>query len=237
MISNQMKSFFDQMPGACGCKDLDSVFMHANQDYVNIIGLGHKEDIVGRTDFDMPCDTINAATMFREQDARVMQSLHKMRILDIHPFAGRVWKAYIFTKTPLMNGDECVGTIFHGTDITNAASLEIGSLLARTKIEGIENNLVGQHSYMLSHHFNDIKLTDRQAEVLFYLLRGKTAKQIGQYLNVSSRTIHEHMDQLKFKLNAQNKHELIDMAIAYGFLNIVPDSIFRTQLSIELKDT
>lgn len=60
MISDDMKSFFDQMPGACGCKDLNSVFIYANQEYVNIIGLTHKEDIIGRTDFDMPCDTINA---------------------------------------------------------------------------------------------------------------------------------------------------------------------------------
>ncbi|EHL31249.1 hypothetical protein LDG_6710 [Legionella drancourtii LLAP12] len=236
MISDHMKSFFDQMPGVCGCKDLDSVFMHANQDYVDIIGLNHKEDIIGRTDFDMPCDTINAASMFREQDKRVIHSLQKMRILDIHPFAGQIWKAYIFTKTPLMDGDQCIGTIFHGADITNAASLEIGSLLARTKIEGVNNNLIGQDSYMLSQSFNDIKLTDRQSEVLFYLLRGKTAKQIGQYLNISARTVHEYMEQLRYKFNAQNKHELIDVAISYGFLNTVPESIFRTQLSVELKD-
>lgn len=125
---------------------------------------------------------------------------------------------------------------FMGHDITNTASLEIGSLLARTKIEGVNNNLIGQDSYMLSQNFNDIKLTDRQSEVLFYLLRGKTAKQVGQYLNISARTVHEYMEQLRYKFNVQNKHELIDVAISYGFLNTVPESIFRTQLSVELKD-
>lgn len=237
MISDLMKSFFDQIPGASGCKDLNSVFMYANQDYTNIVGLNHGQDIIGRTDFDMPCDTVNAASMFREQDKRVIHSLQKMRILDIHPFAGGIWRAYIFTKTPLMDGNQCIGTIFHGADITNATTLEIGSLLARTKIEKVHNDLIGQDSYMLSQSFNNIKLTERQSEVLFYLLRGKTAKQIGRYLSLSDRTIHEHMDYLRCKFNAQNKHELIDLAISYGFLNMVPESLFRTQLSIELKDT
>lgn len=236
MITDLMKSFFDQMPGACGCKDLNSVFMYANQEYINIIGLNHKEDIKGRTDFDMPCDTINAASLFQEQDKKVIQSLQKMRILDIHPFAGQIWKAYIFTKTPLMDGNQCIGTIFHGADITNTASLEIGSLLARTKVEGVSNNLIGQNSYMLNHSFNDIKLTDRQSEVLFYLLRGKTAKQISHYLHIPTRTVDDYIEQLRYQFNAQNKHELIDLALSYGFLNTIPESIFRTQLSVELKD-
>lgn len=103
-------------------------------------------------------------------------------------------------------------------------------------VEGVSNDLCGQNSYMLNAVFNNIKLTERQSEVLFYILRGKTAKQIARYLNLSSRTVEEYLSQLKYKFNAGNKHDLIDKAIAEGFLNTIPESIFKTQLSIVMND-
>lgn len=168
----------------------------------------------------------------------VIQTLSKMRILDIHPFAGGQWKAYIFTKTPLFDEESncCIGTIFHGTDVTNVTTLEIGSFLSRMSTEVASNALLGQNSHMLNTTFHDIKLTDRQSEVLFYIIRGKTVKQTARYLNLSPRTIEQHLVQLKYKFNASNKHEVIDKAISAGFLNTIPESVFKTQLSMVMED-
>lgn len=236
-VNSNLRSIFNQMPGAWGCKDENSVFMYANREYGTIIGLKNHEDVIGKTDFDMPCDTINFAEMFREQDKKVIQTLAPMKILDIHPFSGGQWKAYIFTKTPLLDDNKvCVGTIFHGIDVTNVTTLEIGSILSRMTTEKTSNDLIGQNSYMLNTKFNNIKLTERQSEVIFYILRGKTAKQISLFLNLSPRTVEEYLCQLKYKFNVGNKHELIDKAIAAGFLNTIPERLFRTQLSLELKD-
>jgi DNA-binding CsgD family transcriptional regulator len=225
------------MPGAWGCKDENSVFMYGNAEYGRIIGVKHHEDVIGRTDFEMPCATTNCAHLFRAQDKKVIQTLEKMRILDIHPFAGGQWKAYIFTKTPMLDEEQnVIGTIYHGADITNTTSIEIGSLLARVSVEGVKNELLGQNSYMLSHKFCDIKLTCKQSEVLFYLLRGKTVKKIALILGLSPRTIEEHIESLKNKFLAFNKSELIDKAICKGFLNTIPERLLRSQLSLELKD-
>jgi PAS domain-containing protein len=112
VIDCKLRALFDQMPGAWGCKDENSVFMYGNAEYGNIIGLPHHEDVIGRTDFDMPCDTVHCAHLFRSQDQRVIQTLTKMRILDIHPFSGGEWKAYIFTKTPMIDENQnVIGTI------------------------------------------------------------------------------------------------------------------------------
>jgi DNA-binding CsgD family transcriptional regulator len=239
LVDPKLKALFDQMPGCWGCKDNNSVFLYANKQYSEIIGIGEKHhvSIIGRTDFDMPCDTVNCAELFRKQDKTVMLSEKRMRILDIHPFAGKEWRAYVFTKTPLYNDlRNVVGTIFHGIDITNTSMLEIGSLLSRMT-EDVHNDLLGsQNSYLISHHFNAIKLTDREAECLFYLLRGKTAKQIARYLGISHRTIEEYFEKLRIKFDASNKYELIDKAIQVGFLNTIPESLFKTQLSVTLRD-
>jgi len=90
-IDANVKAVFDQMPGAWGCKDENSVFVYANEEYGRIIGLDDHRDVIGRTDFDMPCETNNFADMFQKQDKCVIQGLKKMRILDIHPFSGGEW--------------------------------------------------------------------------------------------------------------------------------------------------
>jgi PAS domain-containing protein len=63
------------MPGAWGCKDINSVFIYANQTYADIIGIKNKEDIIGKTDFDMSCETVNVAELFQAQDKKVMTNL------------------------------------------------------------------------------------------------------------------------------------------------------------------
>lgn len=236
-VDPKLKALFDQMPGAWGCKDENSVFMYANEEYGKIIGLGHHNDAIGLTDFDMPCDTINCAHLFREQDKQVIFSAQRMRILDIHPFAGHQWRAYIFTKTPLVDKtNNITGTIFHGVNITNSTMVELGSVLARISEHGNQNELLGQNSYMLGNKFDNIKLSDRQSEVLFYLLRGKTIKQIAILLNLSSRTTEDYLEQLKNKFNVSNRYELIDTAISLGYLNIIPERLFNKQLSLILSE-
>ncbi len=236
-VDPKLKLIFDQMPGAWGCKDENSVFMYVNEEYGRIIGLSDHKDAIGLTDFDMPCETIKFASIFREQDKKVIQTAQKMRILDIHPFSGYEWKAYIFTKTPLLDDNKnIVGTIFYGADITDSNSIQLGSLLSQIKEEGVKNNLLGQSSYMLSEKFGNVKLSKRQSEVLFYLLRGKTVKQIAVLFGISPRTVDEYLDQLKNKFKAQNKYDLIDKAISFGYLSIIPERLFNTQLSVALMD-
>ena len=101
----------------------------------------------------------------------------------------------------------------------------------------VRNDLLGdQNSYMLSNQFYQIKLSDREAECLFFILRGKTSKQIARYLGISHRTVEEHINHLKNKFHAKSKGELIDKAFQAGFLNSIPESLFHTQLSVALKE-
>lgn len=222
-----------------GCKDSNSIFVYANKEYARIVGIDTDKhlDIIGRTDFDMPCDTINCAELFRKQDTAVITSAKRMRILDIHPFAGKEWKAYIFTKTPLYDDKKnIIGTIFHGSNVTNSTILEIGSLLSKMTND-IQNDLLdGQNSFLLSHKFNEVKISDREAECLFFLLRGKTTKLIARCLVLSPRTVEEHIANLKIKFRAKNKYELIDFALQAGFLNTIPESLFTSQLSVILRE-
>jgi DNA-binding CsgD family transcriptional regulator len=63
--------------------------------------------------------------------------------------------------------------------------------------------------------YNGAYLTQRQKEIIYYMIRGKTAKQIASILDLSSRTIEHYIENIKIKTNSDSKSELIDKMIDY----------------------
>lgn len=53
------------------------------------------------------------------------------------------------------------------------------------------------------------QLTVRQQEVAALLLNGKVAREMGEILRISKRTVESHIEQIKLKTNCENKSELI----------------------------
>lgn len=97
-----------------------------------------------------------------------------------------------------------------------------------------------QKSLHDQHHTNyfsikDTHLSSRESECLFYLLRGKTAKQIARLLNLSPKTVEHYIENIKLKFQCQTKSELISKAIEQGFTNIIPKSIVFEQLDDIIK--
>ena len=228
LVSATLKTAFDSLPGCSGCKDQNSVFQYANADYGKLIGLSHSQDVIGRTDFDMPCETAACAALFREQDQAVMTSGKTLQILDVHPFANGQWRAYLFTKKPWRDDENrTIGTIFHGIDITSASILALSTQLSKsTKYQ--------QNSYVLSDTTNMIALSPREAEVLFLSLHDKTARFISNVLLISPRTVEHIIELLKSKFNVLSKIELLDKASALGYAHQIPQSLFSQQLSMIL---
>src|SRR5262245_64178775 len=63
-------------------------------------------------------------------------------------------------------------------------------------------------------------LTRRQREVLQLLAEGKTAKEIADVLDISTRTVEFHKYEMMQSLGIQNGAELIHFAIKHGFVQI-----------------
>lgn len=60
----------------------------------------------------------------------------------------------------------------------------------------------------LGSQFNNYYLTKREKEIAEYVVIGHTAKQIGQLLNISFRTVETYIDKLKMKLGCNNKRDI-----------------------------
>ncbi len=61
-------------------------------------------------------------------------------------------------------------------------------------------------------------LTTRQREVLQLLAEGRTAKEIANLLNISSRTVEFHKGQILTQLNLQTTADLIKYALTHGIV-------------------
>lgn len=54
-----------------------------------------------------------------------------------------------------------------------------------------------------------VKLSHRELNCLIYLLQNKTAKETAQLMNLSCRTVESYFNNIKNKLNCENKIELV----------------------------
>ncbi len=124
------------------------------------------------------------------------------------------------TKTPLYDANgKITGVYCHTIEVINPHYFELVQWLKRSDID---NPL---QVYSIGKDFSSVKLTRRQSECLFFLLRGKAAKDIGRILKISPRTVEEYIEQLKIKFNCYRKSELICAAIEKGFMNNIPKSL------------
>lgn len=61
----------------------------------------------------------------------------------------------------------------------------------------------------------NLPLTARESEVLLWLARGKTNREIGQILGTSPRTVNKHLEQIYKKLEVENRTAAAARALQY----------------------
>lgn len=113
-----------------------------------------------------------------------------------------------------------VMSIFHCPQNTNGItkSLEIDFFI-NTLFEFINFNCCGDGLEQMKGRARP-KATSKEMQILTLLINGKTAREMGEILNRSPRTIEVHINNLKQKLEATTKSELIEKAIELGLAYI-----------------
>ena len=237
-ITPQSKSFIRYSNDLWCFKNKDFVVQYCNAAWSGTLGFGEPDNVIGVTDYDIPCEAVHCAPLFVEQEKKVMETQKTLTILDIYPVVNDEWRAFITTKMPLFNRHhQLIGNMTHCRAFDDPSLFDLGNLLSTMHIEHPNTTMLSnQHSYLLTNEFSTIDLSDNEADILFYLLRGKSIKQIKRFLKCDHWTVGEIIDSLKIKFGTNNNHELIDHAIAKGFLNQIPPRLFKQQLSLELED-
>jgi len=66
----------------------------------------------------------------------------------------------------------------------------------------------------------NLNLTVRESEVLLWMTRGKTNREIGEILGTSPRTINKHSENLYKKLSVENRTSAAAKALEYLFIHL-----------------
>lgn len=221
-------TILNQFPDLCiWKKDVNFQFVDMNETAAQVFGFCDRRNALGKTDYDIPSKLANYAAIFRENDHKVIKNARLMKFLEIQPCANDEWKILHVVKKPYYENGLIAGVIGYSVDIT------------KTYIK-LEQFFVDQHHLegknkpksSIFETVNIPKLSFREHECLFFLLRKCTAKEIANILKLSHRTVEDYIEELKLKFFCESKIELINKAKNLGYFNIIPPSIMQKQLSI-----
>lgn len=107
---------------------------------------------------------------------------------------------YLLKNTDEKELKEAIITVFEGRKYYNKNISEL--MIGNMSLEGEETR----------------KLSARENEILQFVARGLTTKEIAEQLCVSSRTVETHRFNMMKKLQVQNSAELITKAINLGLI-------------------
>ena len=216
----------EHLPGAVGIKNKDSRYVAINETAARLVGYKKQSDILGLTDGELDCPVAALHESFRIQDQAVINGADQVN-LDIAKYADGDIHLFLSTKKKFLDNEQQAFVLFTMTELP---------ILAISRIFTELNNKSADTSQLIaSYAIKDLEaeetvgysLTARQSECLFYLLRGKTMKEIAFLLKLSQRTVEEHINNLKKIFNCYSKSQLIEAAYQSGFSTIIPNSLLK----------
>lgn len=186
------------------------------------LGWDKPENSYGSSDYDIPSKMANAASQFIELDALSLRSHKKMTTIEFQNYSSG-WEGMLVERTPVLPTRVAIQAI----EITKTPFFNLArSLMNFDQFYWNEKQKEGV-SYLLEEDSLRLPLSQRQQECLFYLTRGKTAKQIARILGIHHRTVDTHIFFIKEKLACSTKEQLIEKAFESGFVYSIPKSLLN----------
>lgn len=202
------EKILDQLNLYIWSKDKNFRYIYCNENYAMAAGLDSPKQIIGKSDDQLPWRKY--ADYFRGGDYGVLQGNIRVNVPEVSDTVNNV-KDILVTENQLLNNkNECIGIVGSFIDITGKQLVKkVGHYDATTK------------RYYLGDDLGNAYLTIREIEVFKRLLLGYTAKQIGEKLKLSPKTIESYIDNIRFKFQAKTKGEIIATAIQFGLTHIL----------------
>lgn len=221
------ESIIWNLPDILLIKDNNSKYLLSNKTSANLLGFQNLNELIGESDYDIRCDAVTCADQFIYEDQYVQKKDVPLSILYINKYADNSIKLIRMTKKNIKNHEtgKYEGLICKG-ELLNNKQLEYFSNILMLTDSRYKGTKYGSY-YLNIKTDSDIKLTKKQQIVLFYTLRGCSAKEISQLLNQSCRTIEHHLNSIKTKFNCTTKSQMIEKAINNGFINLLPLEIIN----------
>lgn len=84
-----------------------------------------------------------------------------------------------------------------------------------------------RRTYYLNYPFDNIYLTAREAETIFWLMQNHTLVSAAQKMGLSSRTVEFYVKNMKIKLRCANKKEMLEKILQTNLLEQLEKDGFK----------
>ena len=213
----------EQLQGYVYIKDFEGHYLWSNRLAIKAAGLNTLSKFEGLSDYDAPW--AQYAENYLSHDLDVKKKLTYDQI-DMILFHDGTQKLLLNKKIPYKNKQgEVIALLGLAYELKSKDITSIARLLdAKNPFKDGKSIIISDNNYLQSKT-NKLKLTIRETECLFFLMRGGTSKSIASRLGLSPRTIDAYTENIKIKFNCRYKAELIEKAMEYGMYHFIPNSL------------
>lgn len=216
------------MSGYITISDKEANFTHVNHQQTEIMGYKSDNEIVGNNYHRFKGIPTNIAEGFVAEDLAVINEKSPMKFLSYYQYNDGKWHLLLGEKSLIFDDDGYATGIFsHATDITDSGLIDI----SRFMFDSGKKYRQKAHKTGFGCIITDVDkhkiFSPKEMLVIFYFIRGKTAKEIAHIICRSEKTVNFHLDAIKIKTNATNKSDLLEKLIHDGYMNIVPEGVFK----------
>jgi len=188
-------NILNQIPCRVFWKDRNSVFLGCNSYFAKAAGFESPEEIIGKTDFDLVWGETHAQE-YQEGDREVILGKKKYNVIE----------------PQLQTNGEVIDTIGNKLPLYDKTGQVIGVIGCYSEI------IYTPRNEPLTKKNGKSPLPKRQAECLYYVAKGKTAKQISIAMGISSRTVDFYIEILKTKFDCYSKSDLAEHALSLDYI-------------------
>jgi len=126
---------------------------------------------------------------------------------------------YLLKNIKIESVIEAMRVIFHGGVYIHPVMMSriVHELRRLSKMEGVIHYLYAKTPAV---SWQEI-LTYREMEVLRLMSQGKNNRTISEHLYISEKTVKNHVSNILYKLNVQDRTQAVLLAISYGWVQVI----------------
>jgi len=199
----------DQLNLYIWAKDKNYKYIYCNEHYAEAAGLDSPSQIIGKSDDVMPWRHL--ADFFKAGDYGVLQGSVRINAVEVSDTINNVKDILVTENQLLLNNGECTGVVGSFIDITGKQLIKKAGYY----------DAFNKRYYLGEEDFEGTYLTGREITVFKRILLGYSAQQIALALKISPKTIEGYVENIKNKLQAKSRGEIISTAIQFGLTHIM----------------
>lgn len=194
------------LPFNVGVCNLENQIVYANCEASHSLGFNSNEKLIGQrgknlytaetlSNLKLHCESVlsQQSTQMIEEELILKKDGSKIQRLSI--------------RAPWYDEKNRIIGIFN-------TSITLGKHVLSRALNHIKNITLLKTPKFIIQNKENISLTEREKQVAYHLIRGKTAKLIAEALFISPRTVEVHLENLKGKFGVHSKTVLIEKLLS-----------------------